>query len=185
MNDAKTDKKPPFTILASRLFAAWLREARTSLVFTTYQAGKVLAIGIKPDGKLWLFERTFPRAMGLVSDATGFWLSSVHLLVRFENFLAPGETHDGQDALYVPLRTHTTGDVDVHDMMIGSDDRPIFVATLFNCLATIDDRNSFAPIWKPRFIDRIAAEDRCHLNGLADENGAPRFVTCVAETNVA
>ena len=47
------------------------------------------------------------------------------------------------------------------------DGRPIFVATRYNCLATTAERASFTPLWRPPFIDRLAAEDRCHLNGLA------------------
>jgi len=176
---------PPLEIAASRLFTSWLASVGASLVFTTYQAGKVFFIGLNPDGQLSVFERTFARAMGLAADSNGLWMTSLYQLVRFENFLGAGEDYDGHDALYVPLKFHTTGDIDIHDMIIGADGRPIFVATLFNCLATIDDRHSFAPFWKPRFVDRMAAEDRCHLNGLAGENGAPRFVTAVAESNIA
>ena len=56
-----------------------------------------------------------------------------------------------------------------------ADGRPIFVATRFNCLATIAERASFAPLWRPPFIDRLAAEDRCHLNGLAMRDGRPAY----------
>ena len=47
------------------------------------------------------------------------------------------------------------------------------------------ERASFAPLWRPPFIDRLAAEDRCHLNGLAMRDGRPAFATCVAATNLA
>ncbi len=42
---------------------------------------------------------------------------------------------------------------------------------LYNCLATPSERHSFTPIWKPPFISKIVKEDRCHLNGLAMEDG--------------
>ena len=61
----------------------------------------------------------------------------------------------------------------------------VFVNTLFGCLATTDDRYSFRPLWQPPFITRLAAEDRCHLNGLAMRNGAAAYVTAVGETDVA
>ena len=64
------------------------------------------------------------------------------------------------------------------------DGRPIFVATRFNCLATLAERASFAPLWRPPFIDRLAAEDRCHLNGFAAQDGRPAYATCVAATNI-
>jgi len=33
--------------------------------------------------------------------------------------------------------------------------------------------HSFKPLWKPRFISKLAPEDRCRLNGLAMKDGAP------------
>jgi len=174
------------TLTGSRLFAPWLAGCGASLAFTTYQVGKLLLIGSGPDGRLSVFERTFPRCMGLgVGPGGSPWMSSLFQLWRFENFLAPDETRDGHDAAYVPLIGHTTGDIDIHDIHVGADGRPVFVATRFNCLATLNDVDSFVEVWRPPFIDRLAAEDRCHLNGFAARDGAPAFVTCVATTNVA
>jgi uncharacterized protein (TIGR03032 family) len=59
------------------------------------------------------------------------------------------------------------------------------VNTLFSCLCTIQEAFSFIPRWQPPFISRLAAEDRCHLNGLTMENGKPRYVTVMAETDTA
>ena len=178
-------EQPRLELTGSRLFTAWLAGARASLAFTTYQAGKLFLIGIKPDGRLSIFERTYPRSMGLGTGPTGtLWMSSLYQLWRFENFLDPGTTRDGYDGVYVPVNGHTTGDVDIHDIDAREDGQPIFVVTRFNCLATLSDRASFRPIWRPPFIDRLAAEDRCHLNGLALADGRPAFVTCVAATNL-
>ncbi len=58
---------PQLEITASRQFVPWLYEQNLSLVFTTYQAGKVFFIGLQPDGKLSVFERTLDRCMGLYS----------------------------------------------------------------------------------------------------------------------
>lgn len=176
---------PRLEITGSRRFADWLGQARISLLFTTYQADKLFLIGMQPDGRLSVFERTFSRPMGLAADASGFWMAARHELIRFENFLGGGETYQGADALYSPLKTHVTGDVDAHDLAIDRTGRPVFVATLFNCLATLDERHSFQPLWTPPFIDRLAAEDRCHLNGLALDGGEPAYVTAVAQSNVA
>src|SRR5262249_29639400 len=41
----------------------------------------------------------------------------------------------------------------------------------------------FVPRWRPRFDSALAAEDRCHLNGLAVVDGRPRYVTAMAETD--
>ena len=59
----------------------------------------------------------------------------------------------------------------------------IFVNTRFNCLATPSDRHSFEPVWRPPFISALVDEDRCHLNGLAMEDGRPRFVTAVSRSD--
>lgn len=168
----------------SRLFKSWLSSAKASLAFTTYQAGKVFFIGLRPDGQLSVFERTFERPMGLGVGARRFWMSSVFQLWRFEDFLEPGQSQNGHDALYVPVTGHTTGDIDIHDVHEDPEGNPIFVATRFNCLATLSKKGSFREIWRPSFIDRLAAEDRCHLNGLAVHEGTPAYVTCLSRTNV-
>ena len=176
--------KGTLELAGSRLFTNWLAGSGGSLAFTTYQAGKVFLIGMRPDGRLSVFERTFERPMGLGAGPGRFWMSSRYQLWRFETFLDPGEVQDGFDALYVPVTGHTTGDIDMHDIHEGPDGTPVFVATRFNCLATLSPRGSFAEVWRPPFIDRLAAEDRCHLNGLAMEAGRPAFVTCLSRTNV-
>jgi uncharacterized protein (TIGR03032 family) len=41
------------------------------------------------------------------------------------------------------------------------------------------------PRWRPPFVTALAAEDRCHLNGLAMADGRPRYVTALGETDTA
>ena len=75
----------------SRQFPEWLAEQRVSLAFTTYQSGKLFLIGLKPDRRLSVFERTFNRCMGLAGHGQTLWMSSLYQLWRFENALAPSE----------------------------------------------------------------------------------------------
>jgi uncharacterized protein (TIGR03032 family) len=173
------------SILASRQLAAWLAEVDVSLALTTYQAGKLFLIGRQERGRIGIFERTFGRCMGLWASADELWMSSLFQLWRFTDALAPGQRHDGYDRLFVPQVAYTTGDLDIHDVAVDGDGRPVFVNTLFSCLATISERASFAPVWRPPWISRLAAEDRCHLNGLALADGRPAYVTAVARTDVA
>jgi uncharacterized protein (TIGR03032 family) len=175
--------KPRLQITASRQFASWLHEQKLSLAFTTYQSGKLFLIGIKENGRLSVFERTFNRAMGLCGGAQTLYLTTLYQLWRFENALEAGQRQDGYDRLYVPRLAWTTGDVDAHDVAVDSAGRIVFVNTLFSCLATVSERHSFEPLWQPCFVSRLAAEDRCHLNGLAMENGAPGYVTAVGKTD--
>jgi len=57
------------------------------------------------------------------------------------------------------------------------------VNTRFSCLSTRDANFSFVPRWRPKFISSLAAEDRCHLNGLAMREGRPRYVTALGESD--
>lgn len=182
---ASSSDSPLLEGLASRQFTAWLAEQRVSLAFTTYQTGKLFLVGLQPDGRLSLFERTFNRCQGLWSDGQTLWMSSLYQLWRFENALPPGQVANGFDRLYVPRVGYVTGDIDIHDVAVDADGKVMFVNTLFSCLATVSDRHSFVPLWRPQFISKLAAEDRCHLNGLALEDDRPAFVTTVSQSDVA
>src|SRR5207244_3053139 len=59
------------------------------------------------------------------------------------------------------------------------------VNTRFSCLCTLDPDYSFVPRWQPPFITALAAEDRCHLNGLALVDGRPKYATALGETDTA
>jgi len=168
----------------SRHLADWLIDEQVSLAITTYQANKLLLVGVQPNGRIGVFQRTFPRCMGLWSDGQTIWMASQFQLWRFENVLANGAMDNGYDRLYVPRHGYVTGDLDVHDLAVNGEGQPVFVNTLFSCLATLDDRYSFRPLWQPPFISRLAAEDRCHLNGLAMESDMPRYVTAAGQSDV-
>ena len=172
-------------INASRQFTSWLYEQHLSLVFTTYQAGKIFWLGLEPSGQLSVFERTLERCMGLFAEGSSLYVSTLYQLWRFENSLAPGEFYQGYDALYVPQMSYVTGDLDIHDVVLTSERQLVFVNTLFSCLATVSESHSFIPWWQPPFISKLAAEDRCHLNGLALRDGQPRYVSTVSCSDVA
>ncbi len=172
-----------FRILASPGFPEWLVRHRTSLAFSTYQIGKLFFVGTKPEGRLSVFERTFDRCLGLWTDTQTLWLASAFQLWRLENALETGiATDDGYDRLFVPRCAYTTGEIDLHDVSVDAQDQPLMVNTLFSCLATVCPRYSFQELWRPPFIQRLAPEDACHLNGLACEAGQPRYVTACAAT---
>lgn len=174
-----------FELTSSSQFPDWLAEQRLSLAFTTYQAGKLFFLGSQGDGKLSVFERTFNRCLGLWGDGQTLWMSSLYQLWRFENVLQPGQVASGFDRLYVPQVSYVTGDLDIHDVAVEDEGRVLFVNTLFNCLATLSDTHSFGAIWKPPFISHLAAEDRCHLNGLALDDGKAKYATAVSQSDVS
>ncbi len=172
-------------LTGSRQFVSWLAEHRLSLSFSTYQAGKLFFIGLSEQQQLSVFERTFTRCMGIGLDprTQALWVANLYQIWRFENALKPGQNHQGYDCVYVPQVGYTTGDVDAHDVAIDRQG-PLFVNTLFSCLARLSEQYSFEPIWRPPFISKLAAEDRCHLNGLALKDREPAYVTCVSRTDV-
>ena len=177
-----------FALTTSRHFPHWLAEKRSGIAFTTYQAGKLFLLGTKPDGSLSVFERTFPRCMGIAvsEDGRSLALATQYQLQRFDNVLPPGQANEqGFDAVYAPHAAWVTGDLDAHDVGFGADGRPLFVNTLFACIAEVSDGHSFRPVWTPPFISRLAAEDRCHLTGMAMENGRPRYATAVSRSDAA
>jgi uncharacterized protein (TIGR03032 family) len=176
---------PKLEITASRQFTPWLYEQNLSLVFTTYQAGKVFFIGLQPDGKLSVFERTLDRCMGLYASGSSLYISTLYQLWRFENTLAAGEVHSDHDAMYLPQVGYITGDLDIHDIVVDDNGQVVFANTLFSCLATVSETHSFVPRWQPPFISKLAAEDRCHLNGLALRDGQPRYVSIISKSDVA
>lgn len=185
MPDPTSPAEPWLSVTASREFPDWLAAHNVSLAVSTYQAGKLILLGRNPAaGGLSVFERTFDRCMGLAADGDALWVGTAFQLWRFANVLRPGGDYDGYDRLYVPRVGYTTGDLDAHDIAVRPDGTLVFVATKFNALGTLHAVDSFAPVWRPPFVSRFVAEDRCHLNGVALVDGEPRYATAVATTDV-
>ena len=203
-----------------------LNQLGVSLLVSTYQAGKVVAVGVA-EGELTLSYHNFERAMGLavrpdriaVGARAQIWFlnSAADLARRVE----PAGRHD---ACFLTRSSHFTGEIQAHELAwsvgqvsnlparprepigtvrletnptapsesgcTGPADALWLVNTAFGCLCTLDDQHSFVPRWRPPFLTALAAEDRCHLNGLAmapDERGVlkPRYVTALGETDTA
>jgi len=123
--------------------------------------------------------------MGFSASPQSIVVGTQFQIWRFQNTVLPGDNYKGFDAYYVPRVAWTTGDVDVHDVGVTKDGRVIFVNTAFSCIAEVDDKYSFRPIWQPPFISQLAAEDRCHLNGMAIIDGVPTYATCVSRSDAA
>ncbi len=175
-----------FRYLHSASFPALLAGLGSSLWVSTYQAGKLIVV--RADGeRLSMLLRSFDRAMGLAVRPDVAAVGARHQIWRLANApdIAPRIEPAGQhDACYLPRSSHVTGDVRIHELA-WVDDEIWFVNTRFSCLCSLDPRYSFVPRWRPPFVSALAAEDRCHLNGLAMDGGKPRFVTALGESDVA
>jgi uncharacterized protein (TIGR03032 family) len=167
-------------------FVELLRQLGASLVVTTYQANKLLVARAAGAG-LSTLVRTFERPMGLAVQGGRLALGCRDQVWVFRDApdiaprVEPAGTHD---ACFVPRSAHVTGDMSVHELAwVGAD--LWAVNTRFSCLCTLDPDYSFVPRWRPPFVTALAAEDRCHLNGLAVVDGRPRYVTALGETDAA
>lgn len=177
-------QKPQVKYSVSGGFVSMLNNLNIAVALTSYQSGKFYLLGRNPKGGLMVDERLFQKAMGVCVDGESLILATLFQIQRFENILEKGQfVNSTYDACFVPRITYTTGVLDAHDVGILKNGEIIFVNTRFNCLAVASQKKSFKPIWKPFFIDKIIDEDRCHLNGLAMENGVPKYVTAISKSN--
>lgn len=172
-------------ISVSRGFGNWLIRNNCSLAFSSYQTGQLFLVGMMGNGQVSFHQQNYVRAMGLHATPQRLYVGSLFQIWRLENVLAPHERANNDfDRLYVPRNAQTTGDIDVHELNVDLAGRVIFVNTKYSCLATMSVTHGFKPLWKPPFISRLAAEDRCHLNGLAMQDGAPAYVTAVSRSDM-
>ena len=168
---------------ASPFLASWLQQHQLSLAFSTYRANRLLFLGLSTGGQLKLHERLFDRPLGLFAAGDSLWMAARNQLWRLDNHLAPGLSHEGGDRLYVPAVSLITGDVNAHEVVLDASGQLLFVNTAFSCIAAIEPGCSFAPTWQPPFISTLAADDRCHLNGLALKDGIPTWATACGHTD--
>jgi uncharacterized protein (TIGR03032 family) len=173
-------------------FVALLQELGVSLLVTTYQANKLLVVRAVAGG-LSTLVRHFDKPMGLAVDSRRLALGTRNQVWFLRNApdIAPRiEPAGAHDACYLPRSCHVTGDIAVHEMTFAADQLWI-VNTRFSCLCTLDPDYSFVPRWRPPFITALAAEDRCHLNGLAmapadgGRFSKPSYVTALGATDTA
>jgi uncharacterized protein (TIGR03032 family) len=162
-----------------------------NLLVSTYQAGKLIAVGRAGDA-LHLSLREFDQAMGVaVSPRTiavgargQVWFLGDH------SELAPRIEPAGRyDRCFLAHSSTVTGGIHGHELAWGraEDGSPELwvVNTLFSCLASLHPEYSFVPRWRPPFITQLAGEDRCHLNGLGMRDGRPAYVTAMSQTDEA
>jgi uncharacterized protein (TIGR03032 family) len=173
----------------SEQFPSVLTEAGCSLLVSTYQAGQLVAVGVA-EGQLSFSFRRFDKAMGVAvrDDRIAVGGKSQIWSLRDHSEIAPAIAPAGRyDRCWLPRSAAVTGAIQCHELAWGAteDGEPDLwiVNTAFSCLAGLDGRYSFVPRWRPPFISRLAAEDRCHLNGLAMRDGRPAYVTVMAPSD--
>lgn len=154
-----------------------MRKRSISLLISAYQSGRLISIGTEDGGKLRLGAIKFDRSMGLAADRSGVWVATLNRIWRFAYLLKEDPTERSHDVVLAPQAALVTGYVNAHDLAIGYQGRPLFAASMFNCVATTTLEASLVPVWYPQFIVDRSPRDACHLNGIALDQGKLRFAT--------
>lgn len=177
---------PPFSCNVTPGFASLLAELDCSLAISTYQAGKVIFLGVNDQEQLVQLPRNYHKAMGIALDGPRMAIATketVEVLAHSEGLAKSHPQKPGfYDSLYMPRASYYTGFVDIHDLEWGKAGLWA-VNTSFSCLCLIEDSYSFTPKWQPHFIQDLEHDDYCHLNGLAMDQGEPAYVTALGATN--
>ena len=177
----------PFSCSFSPQVPELLHQLGCTLALSTYQAGKVIFLSAKNGEEMSQLPRNFPKAMGIALSGKKMAIAcrdEVLVLVNSPKLAHHYPKKQGvYDALFMPRAKYFTGALDIHDVEWGSGGGLFAVNTLFSCLIKIDDNFSFTPIWQPKFISKLASEDRCHLNGMCMADGRPKFVTAFSATD--
>lgn len=191
MSDAQS--QPAIGYVHSKNFPEMLRQLNVSLAVTTYQAQRLLTFAPSGPEKLFMLMRVFDRPTGLAIGANQMAMCTKNSVWFFR---PAGDVRDAQgkslpyDLCLTPHKTYITGDIAGHEMAflpapssVERDDTLHIVNTRFSCICTLDETYSFRPVWRPKFVSDLAAEDRCHLSGLAADPTGIRYVTALGETN--
>ena len=162
--------------------AAWLAQTGGSLAFSTYQSGRLFFLGTNPDGSLHALERVVGTSMGLAIDRDKLWIGNREQIWRFSNTGAEQVNGQSYDAVYMPRKGYLVGNSNTHDVLAdvwfrGQHHEFLYANTQFSCVAAPDEHYSFRPVWRPDFISALEPEDRCHLNGICDQDGELAYAT--------
>lgn len=178
---------PPmsFESVHTPAFAEILHGIGASLIVTTYQSNRMIVVRAENAKTLNTHLRTFKSPMGVAVGDHAFALGTRTEVWDYRNQseVAPKIEPKGKhDACFLPRNMHVTGDIRIHEL--GWVARELWiVATRFSVLCTLDRDHSFVERWRPPFISALAAEDRCHLNGMCVSEGRVRYVTALGETD--
>ena len=175
----------PFRSVFTHGLAAILTGLGASLAVSTYQSGRLILVRARADEVNTHF-RLFPSPMGIAVGPRSLVVGTKRIVWEYRDQPAVAaniEPAGSHDACYLPRRAHVPGDIQIHELVHAAGDLWA-VNTRFSCLCTFDADHSFVPRWRPPFVNALASEDRCHLNGVATRDGEIRTVTALGVTDV-
>ena len=166
---------PPFHYTHSPTLPKLLWELGCTLVFSTYQAGKVIFIRATNPETIEQQALDFPRPMGLA-------VSDQRIAVATRDEVVVLTNTPAAEGTYVQEKTYFSGEVDTHDLAWGNDGLWA-INTLLSSMALADDDSNFESQWRPSFVSDVVPEDRCHLNSMALVDGQPEYVTAFGKVD--
>lgn len=187
-----TNNLTPFACTYTPQLPELLYKLGCSIAISTYQAGKIIFLSAKDEDRIIQLPRTFHKPMGVALDASQNKMAiatkdEVIVLANSQELaLHYPKSPNKYDALYMPRITYHTAGLDLHDVHFGEvngAEKLFAVNTLFSCIVSLDDQNSFTPYWKPPQIEKLESIDACHLNGMALRNGQPKYATSFNQGN--
>lgn len=159
---------------------ALLARLGCSVAISTYHNGRIVLLQPAADPGTPLALRSVPFENAMAMAAHGYQLT-----VTGRDQLAKLNTQVGSaSAAPTPQQRESTGAFDIHGLG-WSDDTLWAVNTRYSCLGTLEPGQPFTPRWTPPFITALAAEDRCHLNGMAMTENGPGYVTMLGDSDGA
>lgn len=157
-----------------------------SLVISNYQSGTVVTFSSLGDGRPVQMFASFAAAMGLALSGDRLAVATVSEVIVLANIrkLAPSQPKFPGvfDGYFVPRVRYAVGKWSLHDMAF-DEAGLLAVNTAYPCICRIDGFHNFVPIWQPPWISELRPGDRCHLNGMAMENGTVRYATSLGTTD--
>ena len=170
-----------FKFSCSRFFTNWLNENKCNILISSFSTDHVLTLSTNQDSAPFMYYTNIPRAMGMSQYEDTLLISSHGNLITYYDIGKMGDIDHGTfDKNYIPLTTLHKPDIDIHDVVMTKDKKIYYISSLYSCICTPNYFNkTFNIYWKPKWISKMAAEDRCHLNGLCCIDGEPRFVTSI------
>ena len=130
-------------------FPKILHELNSTLILTTYQAGRTIFLSSDTVERILQIPAGFKKLAIATLDEIHVFSGSEKLAEHYPD--NPGE----YDIMYVPRATYYCGETDLHDLGFGKGGLWA-VNTKFSCLATFEVNYSFNPRWKPPFISARA-----------------------------
>jgi len=163
-----------------------LFDNKISVIFSTYQAGRLIIIGSSDGFNIHQTPIAYKKPMGIAVEKNRIAIASFDEISFYTSNSKVVESIKSNkndfDQMYLYRASYNTNTLDIHD--IHFDKSGLWgVNTLFSCLCKFTLESSFSPRWVPPFISELVPEDRCHLNGLALENNLPKYVTALSSTN--